>query len=414
MVFQSLCTGVGEESSVSSATEMTSDPGVQTDSAKKPTVFSWVDREAFAKDIDALRAEAEADMGPEDYRHLRKMARWGRAFTGVGYATAWIMPNAFSAAMISTGSMARWAIVAHHVLHKSMDKIEGVPETFTSRGFAKGKRRVLDWLDWLYPAAWEYEHNVLHHFRTSEMADPDLVEENVTPIHAEKFPLWLRYISLGFYAVTWKYTYYAPSSYQTTRRAAARRAERKVVADPATHDARGPELYLAEYDPRTPEGRACLRDCVIPYVAGKFAVIPMAFSLLGPVAVASVAINTAMAEAMTNVHTFCVIATNHVGDDMYRFETQGKGRGEFYLRQIASSVNFRTGGDFNDFMHGYLNYQIEHHLFPDLPPRQYQKLAPKVKAVCEKHRVPYVQESVFKRVKQLVDVVVGKRKMQRA
>jgi fatty acid desaturase len=77
-------------------------------------------------------------------------------------------------------------------------------------------------------------------------------------------------------------------------------------------------------------------------------------------------------------------------------------------------VNFRTGGDLNDFLHGFLNYQIEHHLFPDLPPRQYQRLAPKVKAVCEKHGVPYVQQGVFSRVRQLVGVMVGTRSMRRA
>ncbi len=31
---------------------------------------------------------------------------------------------------------------------------------------------------------------------------------------------------------------------------------------------------------------------------------------------------------------------------------------EFYLRAVIGSANFRTGGDFNDFVHGWLNYQI--------------------------------------------------------
>jgi hypothetical protein len=35
-----------------------------------------------------------------------------------------------------------------------------------------------------------------------------------------------------------------------------------------------------------------------------------------------------------------------------------------------------------------------------------------VKAVCAKHGVPYVQESVFRRVKKLVDVMVGKTSMR--
>ncbi len=84
------------------------------------------------------------------------------------------------------------------------------------------------------------------------------------------------------------------------------------------------------------------------------------------------------------------------------------------MRQVRGSVNFRTGGDLNDFLHGFLNYQIEHHLFPDLPPRQYQLLQPKVKALCAKYGVPYRQESVFRRLRQLVNISTGTSSMQRA
>lgn len=352
-------------------------------------------------------------MGPSDFAHLQRMARWGRTCTALGYATAWIAPNPLSAALISTGSMARWTIVVHHTMHRANDRIEGVTESQTSRGFARGSRRLRDWFDWLLPEAWEYEHNVLHHYRTGEMADPDLVEENTRSLRESSMPLALKYAAVSFYAFTWKWSYYAPNTFQVLRRAEQRRARQQPVADPATHDARGPERYLTPFDPRTVEGRAFLTRCVLPYASLRFIAIPSAFLALGPLASASVAINSLAAEALTNLHTFIVIAPNHAGDDMYRFDSAGKGRGEFYLRQILSSVNYRTGGDLNDFMHGFLNYQIEHHLFPELSPKQYQQLAPKVRAVCERHGIPYVQEGVFKRVKKLVDVMVGKTRMHR-
>jgi fatty acid desaturase len=66
-----------------------------------------------------------------------------------------------------------------------------------------------------------------------------------------------------------------------------------------------------------------------------------------------------------------------------------------------------------DFLLGYLNYQIEHHLFPTLPPSSLERLQPKVRAVCESYGVPYVQESLGKRVKKLVDIMVGKTRMPR-
>jgi fatty acid desaturase len=36
----------------------------------------------------------------------------------------------------------------------------------------------------MLPEAWRYEHNVLHHYHTNEVADPDLVEQNLAPLHA--------------------------------------------------------------------------------------------------------------------------------------------------------------------------------------------------------------------------------------
>ena len=47
-------------------------------------------------------------------------------------------------------------------------------------------------------------------------------------------------------------------------------------------------------------------------------------------------------------------------------------------------MNFKTGGDVNDFMHGWLNYQIEHHMFSDMSMLTYQKMAPEMKLLCEK------------------------------
>jgi hypothetical protein len=63
-------------------------------------------------------------------------------------------------------------------------------------------------------------------------------------------------------------------------------------------------------------------------------------------------------------------------------------------------------------MSGWLGYQIEHHLIPDLPMRQYCLIQPRVKALCLAHGVPYRQESVFRRFGRLLDVCVGKTTMR--
>ena len=153
--------------------------------------------------------------------------------------------------------------------------------------------------------------------------------------------------------------------------------------------------------------------CFAPYATFQFGVLPAVGYAIGgaQMAMATLA-TTLLADLFTNLHSFIVIATNHVGDDIYRFESETKPRtDDFYMRAVIGSANFRTGGDVNDFMHGWLNYQIEHHMWPDLSMRCYQRAQPKVKAICEKYGMPYVQENVFKRVGQLVDVMVGKRTM---
>ena len=38
---------------------------------------------------------------------------------------------------------------------------------------------------------------------------------------------------------------------------------------------------------------------------------------------------------------------------------------------------------------GNLGYQVEHHLFPDMPSTRYAEIAPQVKGICEKYELPY-------------------------
>jgi fatty acid desaturase len=83
------------------------------------------------------------------------------------------------------------------------------------------------------------------------------------------------------------------------------------------------------------------------------------------------------------------------------------------MQQVVGSANYRTGGDLNDFAHLWLNYQIEHHLWPDMPMLKYREVQPKVRALCEKYGVPYVQESVWTRVRKMVEVVLGRASMRR-
>jgi len=216
---------------------------------------------------------------------------------------------------------------------------------------------------------------------------------------------------------TWKWFYYAPNTLKELNAKKARQAEQNgethvqpftTGTNPSTVLSVSQDVLKGKFD-----SAVALAKCFAPYALFTFGVIPGVFYLGFGAQVATIMlVNLIIADVMTNIHSFIIIASNHVGDDVYRFETQTKPRtDDFYLRAVIGSVNFKTGGDKNDFMHGWLNYQIEHHMFPDMSMKNYQKAQPRVKAICEKYGVPYVQESVWKRLEQTVDVMVGKRNM---
>ncbi|MDX2012644.1 MAG: fatty acid desaturase [Myxococcaceae bacterium] len=347
-----------------------------------------VDLDAFLKDLAALGEEWRSTLGPEDLAHLKKLERWGRTATAVGALTAWVAPNPLTVMAMALGRSTRWMLM-HHVGHRGYDRVPGVPARLTSQHFARGARRFIDWLEWIEPEAWKYEHNVLHHSHTGEEADPDLVERNTEWVR--KLPKAARWAILGLLAGTWRTSYYAQA---TTRALRAR--------DKALH----PEKK------QLPENLQLVLESWGPYFFIELVLLPALYLPLGPWAAFSAACNTWAAEVLTNLHTFLVIGPNHAGDDLFRFTDAPKNKAERYFRQVVGSVNYRTGGDLNDWLHMFLNYQIEHHLWPDAPMRTYQWLQPKVKALCEKHGVPYVQESVWKRFARMADVFVGNTKMQ--
>jgi linoleoyl-CoA desaturase len=66
----------------------------------------------------------------------------------------------------------------------------------------------------------------------------------------------------------------------------------------------------------------------------------------------------------------------------------GGGKGGWYERQILASQNFTVPYVLSVFC-GALDYQIEHHLFPKLPPQRLREIGPEVRQICEDHGVPY-------------------------
>jgi linoleoyl-CoA desaturase len=55
---------------------------------------------------------------------------------------------------------------------------------------------------------------------------------------------------------------------------------------------------------------------------------------------------------------------------------------------MLGSANL-DGSPFFHLMTGNLSFQIEHHLFPDLPSNRYAEIATEVRALCAEYGLPY-------------------------
>ncbi|WP_084544843.1 fatty acid desaturase family protein [Derxia gummosa] len=361
------------------------------------------DAAAFKRDLDELRERVVADLGPRDLAHLRRVEWRGRLATLAGYATLWLPPNPLTAFCLSFGQITRWGL-AHHILHRGYDRVPGVEPRHTSKLFARGKRRWLDWFDWIHPDAWHREHNVLHHYYTGEQGDPDLIERNVEWVRESKAPKALKYLLVLLTGLTWRFTYYAPSTISVvdpddTSKAAPAGAKGISVRD------------LFRFG--RPQVRKLWKSCYLPYALAHFVALPALFLPFGSDVALFVLGNKLLAEALLNLHSFMVIGPNHSGEDLCRFDQHIGSREEFYVHQVLGSANYATGHDLGDHAQIWLNYQIEHHLFPDLPALKYQEIQPEVKRICLRHGLPYVQESIVERFRKMVDIWVGNTSMKK-
>jgi NADPH-dependent stearoyl-CoA 9-desaturase len=89
------------------------------------------------------------------------------------------------------------------------------------------------------------------------------------------------------------------------------------------------------------------------------------------------------------VHT--IVFCGHLPEGAETFTEEqylGETRGGWYRRQLLGSCNLEGGRLFH-LLTGNLSFQIEHHLFPDLPSNRYAEIAPRVREVCERHGLPY-------------------------
>jgi fatty acid desaturase len=92
-----------------------------------------------------------------------------------------------------------------------------------------------------------------------------------------------------------------------------------------------------------------------------------------------------------------VIFCGHFPDGAEKFTPatlDDESKPEWYLRQMLGAANFNAGR-LMAFSSGNLCYQIEHHLFPDLPSNRLAQISERVRGLCDKYDLPYTTGSLM-------------------
>ena len=99
----------------------------------------------------------------------------------------------------------------------------------------------------------------------------------------------------------------------------------------------------------------------------------------------------ATANLARNLWAFTIIFCGHFPEGTHEFseeETANETRGQWYHRQLLGSANL-SGSRLFHILSGNLSFQIEHHLFPDLPANRYSEISVEVREICERYGLPY-------------------------
>ena len=76
-------------------------------------------------------------------------------------------------------------------------------------------------------------------------------------------------------------------------------------------------------------------------------------------------------------------------------DTEGNVESNWAIHQMQTTANFAHGGRIFSWFIGGLNYQIEHHLFPNICHVHYKDLSVIVKQTAEEYGVPYIEFPTF-------------------
>jgi linoleoyl-CoA desaturase len=356
--------------------------------------------DALGREFDAIRDHVRADLGERDRRYIESMIEMHRRL-GVLSRALLLGSNNLPARAAGTVALGAAKIlenmeIGHNVLHGQWDWMND-PHINSS---------TWDWDTASTAEAWKHSHNYVHHtFTNIRGKDKDLGYE-IMRIDPEQpwHPVYLlqplyNLLLMAFFE--WGVALH-DMDYEAIRKGEKSKAEvqrqvkgivgkaksqivKDYIAWPLLSGlaTAGVELALESVADRREPGRRRRRGGLAGNLRRSLG--------KGAKAYRNTAAANATANVARNVWAYAIIFCGHFPDQTYTFseaEVEDETAGGWYVRQLSGSANIE-GGPFFHVASGNLGFQVEHHLFPDLPSTRYAEIAPQVKDICERYELPY-------------------------
>jgi fatty acid desaturase len=363
--------------------------------------------EQLAQEFDAIRDRVMADLGDRDRRYIESMIEVQRRLAVLGRALllasrnrgAWVAGTA----ALSAAKILENMEIGHNVMHGQWDWMND-PRIHSS---------TWDWDTASTAEAWKHSHNYVHHTYTNIRGkDKDLGYEIMRIDPAQKWnPV---YLAQPFYNLIlmalfeWGVALH-DLDFEAIRK--GRKSKRQVKRELKGIAGKAKDQVVKDYIawPLVSALAATAVDALVetrrqprrsggilgrlnkPKRRSRFAPIVEAALESGSRTFRQTAKADATANIVRNVWAYAIIFCGHFPDQTYTFsqhEVENESRGGWYIRQLTGSANI-DGGPLFHIASGNLSYQVEHHLFPDMPSSRYAEIAPQVKDVCERYGLPY-------------------------
>ncbi|MGN7779654.1 fatty acid desaturase family protein [Mycolicibacterium sp. 22603] len=338
--------------------------------------------EAFGAELDAIRERQLADLGERDANYIRQIIKWQRGLE-VGGRVLLFLPPAWpvGTVMLGLSKILDNMEIGHNVMHGQYDWM-GDPAL---RG------QNFEWDSACPSNQWRHSHNYMHHTYTNIVdLDRDIGYGILRMSEDQKWhPYYLGNPVYAFLLMVFFQYGVALHELETER---IRSGEIKL---------RDKKDMLTEMWAKV--RKQTVKDYVaFPLLAGPFA--PFVFA------------GNMTANLMRNVWSYAIIFCGHFPEGTHEFtveETKSETRGQWYYRQLLGSANL-SGGKWFHIFSGNLSFQIEHHLFPDIPAHRYAEISDEVREICQRYGLPYnsgpLPKQFFSVVKKIWRLALPNRK----